>query len=225
MPRLEHAGGPPGGELEGMAAGGLHDTLGDDSNRSTRPPSYPDRARPAAAARRRGGAGAAAAENRRGNRYPPGMADEDAAPVPTGAAHLRLLERARRLAVEPAAGHPLADLAARASDAVVAAARGLPLATVRGLRSFYDQLGDGRRACDGTACRFGGGEALARRLARGGAGGAVRCLRHCYAPPSFRDGDRVFARPAGQPLEAWLAELDEGGAPGEAAAPIPRRAL
>ncbi len=130
-----------------------------------------------------------------------------------------------RLAVEPAAGHPLADLAAGASDAVVAAARGLPLATVRGLRSFYDQLGDGRRACDGTACRFGGGEALARRLARGGAVGTVRCLGHCYAAPSFRDGDRVFARPAGQPLEAWLAGLDEADAPREAAPPIPRRAL
>jgi len=133
----------------------------------------------------RGSRGAAAAGNRRGNRYPARMADEDAAPVSAGAAHLRMLERARRLAPEPAAGHPLADLAAGASDAAVAAARGLPPATVRGLRSFYDQLGAGRRVCDGTACRFGGGEALARRLARDGAVGTVRCLGHCYAAPRW----------------------------------------
>ncbi len=154
------------------------------------------------------------------------MADEDAAaPAPLNSAHLRLLERAHRLAPESVAGHPLGDLAAGADDATVAATRGLPLATVRGLRSFYDQLGSGLRACDGTACRFGGGEALARHLGLTDTVGGVRCLGHCYAAPSFRAGDRVFARPAGQALDAWLADADEEGWPRAALVPIPRTSL
>lgn len=154
------------------------------------------------------------------------MADEDAAaPAALSQGHLRLLEWARRHAGAPAAGNALADLVAGADEATVADGRGLPIATVRGLRSFYDQLGAGTRACDGTACRFGGGEALARRLALTEAVGTVRCLGHCYAAPSFRAGDRVFARPAELPLEAWLADADEGGWPREARRPIPRVAL
>jgi NADH:ubiquinone oxidoreductase subunit F (NADH-binding) len=153
------------------------------------------------------------------------MADEDGAPAPLNPAHLRLLERAHRLAAAPAAGHPLADLEAGADDATIAAGRGLPLAVVRGLRSFYDQLGPGLRACDGTACRFGGGETLARHLARTDPAGGVRCLGHCYAAPSFRAGDRVFARPAGAALEAWLADADERGWPRGEPPPIPRTSL
>ena len=152
------------------------------------------------------------------------MADENRTAA-LSQSHLRLLEWAHRHAGEGAGGHALADLMAGADDTTVAAARGLPLATVRGLRSFYDQLGTGVRACDGTACRFGGGEALARRLALTGVVGTVRCLGHCYAAPSFRTGDRVFARPAELSLEAWLADADPDGWPHEVRLPIPRAAL
>lgn len=155
------------------------------------------------------------------------MADEETKRAATlSQSHLRMLEWARRHAGHGAGpGGVLADLVAGADEAAIAAARGMTPAAVAGVRTFYDQLGDATRACDGTACRFGGGEALARRLALTGAVGTVRCLGLCYAAPSFQAGDRVFARPADLGLEAWLADTDEGGWPREVRRPIPRAAL
>lgn len=154
------------------------------------------------------------------------MADENTAtPAAPSQGHLRLLEWARRHAGAPGAGNAVADLIAGADEAAIAAARGLPRATVHGLRGFYDQLGPGTHACDGTACRFGGGEALARHLALTGEVGTVRCLGHCYAAPTFRAGDHVFARPADLPLDAWLTDVDEGGWPRERPLAIPRASL
>ena len=138
----------------------------------------------------------------------------------------RLLERARRLAPGPAAGNTVSDLIDGHTDAEIATRHGLPIATVRGVRSFYDQLERVPRACDGTACRFADGPELAERLRSfGGEIGHVRCLGHCYAAPSFQSGSTVYARPRGMESANWLAGWGEGMQPAADLAPVPRISL
>ncbi len=138
---------------------------------------------------------------------------------------MRLLEWARRHARANGWGNAVARLASGESDDAVARATGLPRATVVGIRSFYDQLAPQPSVCDGTACHFGGAARLADALDEHAPTGRVRCLGHCYAAPAFRSGDRVFARPAGETPESWIAGWGEGPALQEDIAPIPRLSL
>lgn len=98
-----------------------------------------------------------------------------------------LLERARRLADLPSEeGSALDDLRAGRAPEEVAQRRGLPLARVLGLRSFYDLLPsaaapDHRHVCVGTSC-------WAARYLTGTAtplprSAEVRCLGRCYEAP------------------------------------------
>jgi NADH:ubiquinone oxidoreductase subunit F (NADH-binding) len=135
-----------------------------------------------------------------------------------------LLARARRHASITGEGSAVADLRDGLSDEDVASRRGLPLATVAGIRSYYQILDTAPRVCDGTACHFQGGDALARRLARGVAIGAVRCLGHCYAAPSFQSGTSVFARPSAETVDSWLEDWGDA-APAPDLVAIPRRSL
>jgi len=146
---------------------------------------------------------------------------------------MHVSEWARRLASAHKPGNAVADMIAGASDSTVSDERGLPPATVAGVRSFYDLLEPGPRVCDGTACHFAeGGRELAEHLAslvagagtRAGALRPVRCLGHCYAAPTFQSGRRVYARPSRASVEAWLDEWGQD-APEEDAAPIPRISL
>jgi NADH:ubiquinone oxidoreductase subunit F (NADH-binding) len=142
--------------------------------------------------------------------------------------HERLLAWARRHAAAALQGSAVSDLVAGDDDAEIAARRGLPRATVAGLRSSYDQLDGGTRVCDGTACHFAGGTDLARGLAANPEGrpiGAVRCLGCCYAAPALRSGDEVWSRPADLTPEAWLAAAARPGGPATGTPPIPRRSL
>jgi NADH:ubiquinone oxidoreductase subunit F (NADH-binding) len=136
-----------------------------------------------------------------------------------------LLEWARRCAEDRGGPNSLARLLAGESDEEVARATGLPRAVVAGVRSYYELLEPGARVCDGTACHFAGGGALAARLGLGAAAAGVRCLGHCYAAPAFVSGGRVFARPSGRTLESWVAGWGEGGEPREDLAPMPRASL
>ncbi|HET9326065.1 MAG TPA: NADH-ubiquinone oxidoreductase-F iron-sulfur binding region domain-containing protein [Candidatus Eisenbacteria bacterium] len=134
-----------------------------------------------------------------------------------------LLERARRLAPNAAAGSALTDLATGLSVVEIAERRGLPPATLIGIESFYDQLRHEPQICDGTSCHFAGGRKLADAL--GLPTGTVRCLGHCYAAPSFRSGDRVFAKPSDRTLEAWIEAWGESGDPTEDVRAIPCSSL
>jgi NADH:ubiquinone oxidoreductase subunit F (NADH-binding) len=124
----------------------------------------------------------------------------------------------------------VSDLLSGAGDDEVAAARGLPLAAVRGIRSFHE-LARGLRVCDGTACHFAGGPALLRRLegAHPPPIPTVRCLGHCFeAPAAARDGLVIAGLdPAGD-----LSGLEDPAAWAAAAAgfsrtrpPVPRMCL
>ena len=97
-----------------------------------------------------------------------------------------LLARSRRLAPEAPPGSALSDLLAGLPVDEIASRRGLPRATVAGVRSFYDLIEARPRACDGTSCRFSGPAVTPPETA-----GRVRCLGHCYAAPAFVDGDLV----------------------------------
>lgn len=136
-----------------------------------------------------------------------------------------LLERARRLAPAPPPGNAVGDLAGDLGVAEVAERRGLPIATVRGIRSFYDQIERITRVCEGTACRFGGGHALRERLEGMGPVGEVKCLGHCYQAPAFRSGEKVYACPSSERVEDWLDEWGEGPSPMVDLHPIPRASL
>ncbi len=96
----------------------------------------------------------------------------------------RLMEWGRRRAHRDSAGAPLVDLVAGIAPNRVAQRHGLEPFQVDAIRSFYDELGVSQEVCDGTACHFAGGPALA---ARRGHPHAVRCLGHCYAAPAERD--------------------------------------
>ncbi len=138
---------------------------------------------------------------------------------------MSLGEWARRHAPAPARGNAVQDLLAGRDDATIARERGLPLATVAGIRTFYDQLEDVPRVCDGTSCRFAGGEAIRERLAGRVAAGEVRCLGHCYDAPAVRVGDTVFSRSSHAAFERWLAD-PRGPVPAATGAiPIPRMSL
>jgi NADH:ubiquinone oxidoreductase subunit F (NADH-binding) len=137
----------------------------------------------------------------------------------------RILEWARRHAAGGEEGNAVADLLAGMPDEAVAARRGLPLATVRGIRSFYDQIEMQTRVCDGTACHFAGGPELAKRLRAQGPVGEVRCLGRCYAAPSVRLGDHIYSAHERSLLEGWLADPNDGRAKPPALHPIPRHAL
>ncbi|HEY3215950.1 MAG TPA: NADH-ubiquinone oxidoreductase-F iron-sulfur binding region domain-containing protein [Candidatus Eisenbacteria bacterium] len=137
----------------------------------------------------------------------------------------RLLEWAHRRAAHPTEGSAVDDLLQGKSDTAIAEGRGLPRATVVGIRSFYDQVEPIPRVCDGTACHFSGSTALRERLTTIGPVGGVRCLGHCYAAPAFRSGDRVFARPRRATVESWLAEWGEGPEPLEDLVPVHRESL
>lgn len=127
----------------------------------------------------------------------------------------RILEWASRHAGVDRPGNAVADLLAGLSDEEVAAGRGLPLAAVRGIRSFYDQVEPGLRVCDGTACRFAGGPAISERLSAAGMGPirSVRCLGHCFAAPAAARGGAVATGidPAGD--ISGLKMLLDGSAP------------
>jgi NADH:ubiquinone oxidoreductase subunit F (NADH-binding) len=143
--------------------------------------------------------------------------------APGGPAHT--LSRAKRIQPAPPPGNAIADLRAGCTDAEVVARRGLPLATVAGIRTFYDQWDDAARVCDGTACHFEGAAALAERLESNGAVRRVRCLGHCHSAPAFLSGENVFARPPAESLDDWLASWGEGAAPLPDLEPIPRTSL
>lgn len=119
--------------------------------------------------------------------------------------------RARRLVPEPPPGSAVSDFAAGLAVDEVAERRGLPRAAAEGIRSFYHQLDPALRACEGTACRFGGLPALRERLiAQGGDVHGVRCLGHCHAAPAFRQGNTVFGKPVDVEVDAWLDSWGEG---------------
>jgi NADH:ubiquinone oxidoreductase subunit F (NADH-binding) len=103
-----------------------------------------------------------------------------------------LLEWSRRHATAHREGNAVADLKDGIPPEAVARERGIPTAALRGIESFYDELGaPAVQVCDGTACRFARGhDAL---LAIEGAG-RVRCLGHCHDAPVVRVGDRVVGR-------------------------------
>jgi NADH:ubiquinone oxidoreductase subunit F (NADH-binding) len=136
-----------------------------------------------------------------------------------------LLEFARRRATSASAASALDDMLAGASDEAIARERGLPLATVAGIRSFYDQLDDVPRACAGTACRFAGSNHWKETLARRGPSGEVRCLGHCFDPPSLRIGDAVFSGADAGSVEAWLASPPGTPPPSASETRIPRASL
>lgn len=136
-----------------------------------------------------------------------------------------LLARARRLVPAPPRGNAIADLMSGRSDSEVERVRGLPLATVKGIHSFYELIGLAPRVCDGTSCHFQGAGKVAERLTRGGNIGAVRCLGHCYAAPAFQSGTAVYARGSGETVDAWLDGWGEGVSPAPDLVPIPRRSL
>jgi len=139
---------------------------------------------------------------------------------------LQLLEWARRRVSGPVAtGNAVQDLLDGKSDAEIAAGRGLSIAAIRGLRTIYDDLNHDIEVCDGTACHFGGGSQLAERLRAGGPLRTVRCLGHCFAAPSFRRGESIFTRPAGQPVAQWLDTVGAGSLPGAPSVTIPRSSL
>ena len=131
---------------------------------------------------------------------------------------LHLLEWARRHASPSPSGSAVGDLIEGRSDDEIAARRGLPMITVRGLRSFYEGIEHGTEVCDGTACHFAGGARLAEELRAAAPVRTVRCLGHCYAAPSWRRGDSVFTRSREAERDPSLAERPEEAA-------IPRRAL
>lgn len=138
-----------------------------------------------------------------------------------------LLEWARRRVPGPLPeSNAVGDLLDGKGDAEVAARRGLPMAAIRGLRSFYDELGHETEVCDGTACHLAGGAQLAEGLRSAGSIRAVRCLGHCFAAPSFRRGDSVFTRPPTQPTAEWLNTVGASPPPPPApSAAIPRTAM
>ena len=151
---------------------------------------------------------------------------DDAAARERADGGLHLLEWARRrVPGSPPEGNAVRDLLDGKSDAEIAARRGLPGAAIRGLRTFYDDLGHETEVCDGTACHFAGGAQLAERLRGAGSVRAVRCLGHCFAAPSFRRGDSVFTRPPAQPIAEWLNAVGAGPPPPAASIAIPRIAM
>lgn len=140
--------------------------------------------------------------------------------------NLHLLEWARRqVHGSPPGGNAVRDLLDGKSDVEITARRGLPIAAIRGLRTFYDDLGHETEVCDGTACHFAGGAQLAERLRSAGSIRSVRCLGHCFAAPSFRRGNSVFTRPPTQPTAEWLNEVGASAAPPAPSATIPRAAM
>jgi NADH:ubiquinone oxidoreductase subunit F (NADH-binding) len=102
---------------------------------------------------------------------------------------MRLLEWARRHAAAGDDGATtIDDLAAGLPLAEARRRHGLPAAAALGVATFYDQLDPAVRVCDGTACHFAGGPALAAALP---GAATVRCLGLCYDGPSLRVGDAV----------------------------------
>ena len=138
---------------------------------------------------------------------------------------MSLREWALRHATAPAGGNAVQDLLAGRDDATIVRERGLPRAAVAGVRTFYDQLEDLPRVCDGTACSFAGAEGIRERLAGRVASGEVRCLGHCYDAPAVRVGETVFSRSSREAFERWLAD-PRGPVPAAAGAlRIPRMSL
>jgi NADH-quinone oxidoreductase subunit F len=138
---------------------------------------------------------------------------------------MSLREWARRHARGAGPGNAVQDLLAGRADETIARERGLPRAAVAGVRTFYDQLEDLPRVCDGTACRFAGSAAVRERLAGRVAVGEVRCLGHCYDAPAVRIGEVVYARSSRAAFERWLADPRAPQPPPEGAGPVPRMSL
>ncbi len=141
------------------------------------------------------------------------MPTDTPASRPRSAPHQRLLDRAHHMVPSPPPGNALTDLEAGYTLDDVVERRGLPLASVIGIRSFYDQLERMARVCDGTACHFHGGDMLHAKLSELGPVGGVRCLGHCHNAPAFRSGDNVYARPPHMSVQAWVDEWGEGPSP------------
>lgn len=97
----------------------------------------------------------------------------------------RLAERMRRLAEVDDGRSVLDDLVAGLKPAEIATRRGAPLATVQGVRSFYELLdrGGAMRHCSGTACWSARGEQLPNTVE------SVRCLGRCYEAPACTTDD------------------------------------
>ncbi|MDP2308358.1 MAG: NADH-ubiquinone oxidoreductase-F iron-sulfur binding region domain-containing protein [Pseudomonadota bacterium] len=110
-----------------------------------------------------------------------------------------LREWSRRHASPQHQGNAVDDLVAGIPLEEVRRRQGLPAAAAHGVRTFYDQLDPGVRVCDGTACHFAGGPALAREAG----GKPVRCLGVCYDPPGMRVGDDVTGGSDLAPRGAW----------------------
>ena len=146
-------------------------------------------------------------------------------PISPSSPRSRVLDHARGLVPEPPPGNAIADLAAGLNPREVSERRGFELASVLGIRSFYDQLERVTRVCEGTACRFGGAQAVRERLEGMGPVETVRCLGHCYSAPAFRSGKKVYACPRHASVEGWLDEWGEGPSPMVDLHSIPRRSL
>ena len=151
---------------------------------------------------------------------------DDVAPRRCGNGGLHQLEWARRrVPGPPPESNAVRDLLGGKSDAEIATRRGLPIAAIRGLRTFYDDLTHETEVCDGTACHFAGGEQLVVRLRAAGSVRTVRCLGHCFAAPSFRRGDSIFTCPPGQPMAEWLRAVGAVPPPPASFASIPRMSM
>ena len=125
---------------------------------------------------------------------------------------LTLLELARRQRPSDPETTSLEALRAGAADAEVVRTHGLPPATVRGVRSFYELLEAETDAwvCTGTACRFRPGFTPPAADELG-----VRCLGRCYDPPARTTR---MARPIPRTAlitPAVLRHLVDGAAPVE----------
>ena len=95
----------------------------------------------------------------------------------------------------PAESNAVAAMQEGLDDLAAAARTGLPVASVRGIRSFYTLLqGDGPRPCTGTACSYARGWADPEGL-------VVHCVGRCYEAPCELDD-----RDAPIPVRALVKE-------------------
>src|ERR1043166_9556756 len=138
-----------------------------------------------------------------------------------------LSEWARRHARDAGGGNAVSDLLTGRTDAEIQEGRGLPRPVVAGIRGFFDQPGGGVRVCDGTACRFGGADALRNRVHACGREpiADVRCLGHCFDGPAMQVDDAVYSHSSTATLDAWLASPPGSPVPAVPSVRIPRASM